>query len=217
MLLRIVSHFHKQNTHGIDELIRIEGLPDDFMFRRSGGKVFLKLPWERDIDANIPKEIREHCTPIDITENLPREKNESTGQWQEPCDTVRILGVKLNLDSTPGMETWKQLQRILDRDTPRDQKVPAPAVVAPDMTAPFFLEAKDIPVVILRKEIISPVVETKTTVTAPVEVPKMELKVEESPVQMFECGVCHKEFSAQRGLWMHERKTRHKVKEPVVV
>jgi hypothetical protein len=207
MLIRICSHFHKQNSHGIDEMIRIDGLPDDFMFRRSGGKVFLKTPWVKDIDANIPKEIREHCEPIDITENLPREKNEATGQWQEPSDTVRVLGVKLDLDSTPGMETWKQLQRILDRDTPRDQKVPVPAVVAPNMTDPFFLEAKDIPVVILRKEIIAP------SVVHEPELPKAE----ESAIQMFECGVCHKEFNAQRGLWMHERKTRHKVKEPLAV
>lgn len=215
MLIRIVSHFHKQNTHGIDELIRIEGLPDDFMFRRNGGKLYLKAPWQRDIDANIPKEIREHCSPVDITENLPREKNESTGRWQEPTDTVCVLGVKLDLDSTPGMEAWKQLQRILDRDTPRDQKVPTPAVVAPNMTDPFFLEAKDIPVVILRQEVVSPpIVQETVTISSS---PKAELKIEETVVpQMFECGVCHKEFNAQRGLWMHERKTRHKVKEPAV-
>jgi len=217
MLIRICSHFHKQNTHGIDELIRIEGLPEDFIFRRSGNKLFLKAPWERDIDANIPKEIREHCTPVDITENLPREKNEATGEWQEPSDTIRILGVKLNLDSTPGMETWKQLQRILDRDTPRDQKVPVPAVVAPNMTDPFYLEAKDIPVVILRQEVRAPVIITETTVTSAVPVPEMTIEVASEPKpDKFECGVCHKKFDAQRGLWMHERKTRHKVKEPVV-
>lgn len=220
MLIRVISHFHKKNTHGIDELIRIDGLPDDFMFRRSNGKVYLKAPWERDIDANIPVVIREHCTPMDITENLPREKNEATGLWQEPTDTIRILGVRLNLDITPGMEAWKKLQRILDRDTPRDQKVPEPAVVAPNMTDPFFLEAKDIPVVILRQEIVAPLFQQTVTVsTIPTPEIKMEVKVEEPapPPQMFECGVCHKEFSAQRGLWMHERKTRHKVKEPVAV
>jgi hypothetical protein len=213
MLIRICSHFHKQNNHGIDELIRIDGLPDDLIFRREEGKVFLRVPFEKDIDANIPKEIREHCTPIDITENLPREKNEATGQWQTPSDTIRILGVKLDLDSTPGMETWKKLQRILERDTPRDQKVPSPAVVAPDMTSPFFLEAKDIPVVVLRQEVVQPQIVTHTVVTVPVEVPKMEIKTEEP--HKFECGVCHKNFGQQRGLWMHERKTRHKVKEPV--
>lgn len=218
MLIRICSHFHKQNTHGIDELIRIDGLPDDFMFRREGDKVFLKDPFVKDIDANIPKDIREHCSPMDITENLPREKNEATGQWQTPSDTVRILGVKLDLDSMPGAEAWKKLQRILERDTPRDQKVPVPAVVAPDMTSPFFLEAKDIPVVTLRHEVIQAPIMTQTVVTAPVEVPKMEVKTEEEVVpQQFECGVCHKIFNQQRGLWMHERKTRHKVKEPVAV
>ena len=212
MLIRVVSHFHKKNTHGIDELIRIENLPDDLMFRKKGDKTYLVAPWERDIDANIPKEIREHCTPVEITEDLPREKNEATGVWQIPVDTVTILGVRLNLDSMPGTEMWRKLERILDRGTSRDMKIPEPAVVAPDQKSPFALEAKDIPVVILKPE----VVVTQTAVAVPVEPPQVEVKIEE-PVQMFECGVCHKEFSAQRGLWMHERKTRHKVKEPVAV
>jgi hypothetical protein len=214
MLIRIISHFHKKNTHGIDELIRIENLPDDMMFTRKDGRVYLRSPWTRDVDANIPKEIREHCTPMDITEDLPREKNEATGAWQTPSDTVRILGVRLDLDSTPGMETWKKLQRILDRGTSRDQKVPEPAVVAPDQKSAFALEAHEIPVVILKPEVAVPA-QTVTAVAVPVEPPKVVVKVEE-PVQMFECGVCHKEFNAQRGLWMHERKTRHKVKEPAV-
>jgi hypothetical protein len=215
LLIRVMSHFHKENTHGIDELIRIDNLPDELMFRRKDGKVYLASPWERDIDANIPKEIREHCTPLDITEDLPREKNEATGQWQVPSDTVRILGVRLNLDTTPGMEMWRKLERILDRGTSRDQKVPKPAVVAPNQKDPFYLEAKDIPVVVLRAEVVGPVV-TQTVASVAVDPPKMETKVEDvSPPQMFECGVCKKEFKAQRGLWMHERKTRHKVKEPV--
>jgi hypothetical protein len=215
MLIRVISHFHKENTHGIDELIRIENLPEDMIFRKKDGKVYLNSPWERDIDSNIPNHIREHCTPVDITEDLPREKNESTGQWQIPSDTIRILGVRLNLDSTPGSEMWKKLERILDRGTSRDQKIPRPAVVAPNQKDPFSLEASDIPVVILKPEIVA-VAETKTGVAVPFNPPTVEVKVEESPAQMFECGVCKKEFSAQRGLWMHERKTRHKVKEPVV-
>ena len=215
MLIRIVSHFHKKNTHGIDELIRIENLPDDMMFWHRNGKTYLKTPWQRDVDANIPTNIREHCTPIDITEDLPREKNEATGLWQTPQDTVRILGVKLDLDSTPGMEMWKQLQRILDRGTSRDQKVPEPAVVAPNQKDPFFLEASDIPVVILKPELTEKSIVTETVVTAPVTPPPLEVKVDEPKPDVFECGVCHKKFGQQRGLWMHERKMRHKVKEPV--
>jgi len=111
---------------------------------------------------------------------------------------------------------WRKLQRILDHGTSRDQKVPEPVVVAPDQKSAFFLEAKDIPVVILKKEIVvSPIIQETVTVSSAVEA---EIKIEEKVVpQMFECGVCKKEFSAQRGLWMHERKTRHKVKEPVAV
>jgi hypothetical protein len=213
MLIRVVSHFHKNNTHGIDELIRIENLPEDMIFRKKDGKTYLVHPWERDIDANIPKDIREHCSPIEITEDLPREKNETNGTWQTPSDTIRILGVRLNLDSTPGMEMWRKIERILDRGTSRDERVPKPAVVAPDQKSAFFLEAKDIPVVILKPEVLHQP-ETKTVVESPFNPPKIE--VDASSPQMFECGVCHKEFSAQRGLWMHERKTRHKVKEPAV-
>jgi len=213
MLIRVISHFHKRNMHGIDELIRIENLPEDMIFRKKDGKTYLVHPWERDIDANIPKDIREHCTPIDITEDLPREKNESTGSWQTPSDTIRILGVRLNLDSTPGMEMWKKIERIIDRGTSRDQKIPAPVVVAPDQKSAFFLEAKDIPVVILKPEILTPS-QTSTAVAVPFVPPKIETNL----AQMFECGVCKKEFDSQRGLWMHERKTRHKVKEePVAV
>src|ERR1700681_1542697 len=110
------------------------------MFRKLDGKTYLRVPFERDIDANIPKEIREHCSPVDITEDLPREKNEATGQWQTPSDTVHMLGVRLNLDTTPGMEMWRKIERILDRGTSRDQKIPEPSVVAPDQKSAFFLE-----------------------------------------------------------------------------
>ena len=207
MLIRVVSHFHKENTHGIDELIRIDNLPEDLMFRKLDGKTYLRFPFERDIDANIPVTIREHCSPMDITEDMPREKNESTGLWQTPSDTIRILGVRINLDSTPGMEMWKKIERILDRGTSRDQKVPAPAVVAPNQKDPFSLEASDIPVVVLKREIL-----TSSDVSLSVE----PAEIISTPSESFICGVCQKSFPAQRGLWMHERKTRHKVKEPVV-
>jgi protein-disulfide isomerase len=174
------------------------------MFRKLDGKTYLRVPFERDIDANIPVSIREHCVPMDITEDLPREKNEATGAWQTPSDTIRILGVRLNLDSTPGMEMWKKIERILDRGTSRDQKIPVPAVVAPNQKDPFSLEASDIPVVILKKEIL---VSSDVEVSEPVDI---------VVPQSFTCGVCQKSFPAQRSLWMHERKTRHKVKEPVV-
>lgn len=212
MLIRVVAHFHRKNSHGIDELIRIDGLPDDLMFRHKDGKRYLRAPWERDIDANIPVHIREHCAPVDVTEDFPREKNESTGIWQTPSDTRKMLGVKLSLDTTPGLEMWKQVERILDRGTSRDAKIPAPVVVAPDQRSQFALDARDIPVVILKPEIVVPAVsQTETVVESPAPVVEVAVKSSED----FECGVCHKGFNAQRGLWMHERKTRHKVAAPV--
>jgi hypothetical protein len=207
MLIRVCAHFSRRNMNGIDELIRIEGLPDDVIFRFKDGKRYLKSPWEPDLDANIPVHIRSLCTPMDITEDLPVEKNEQTGKWQAPSDTRRILGVRVQLDNNPGREMWAQIERILDRGTPRDQKIPVPAVVAPNQKDPFSLEVQDIPVVNLRPE--PGVVVPTVTVASNVEAQLMPRPEE------FICGVCSKSFSAQRGLWMHERKTRHKVKEPV--
>lgn len=202
MLIRIVSHFTKANKHGIDELIRIDGLPDDMMFTRRNGKVYLKSPWEKDIDVNIPKNIRGACNPMDISEDLPREKNEVSGNWQNPTDTRTVLGVKLNLDIQPGLEMWKRIQRILEHSVPRDMKIPVPRPVAPDQKENFDLEESDIPVVIIDS-------------SEKVEVPVPVAVVEEVKKTIFTCGICSKEFNAQRGLWMHERKKRHKVNDPV--
>jgi len=219
MLIRLVSHARKGNPNLIDELIRIEGLPEDMLFRFRDGKKYLKSPWEPDADINIPHHIREHCDPMDITVDLPPEKNEVTGVLQRPVDTFRILGVKLVMDNNPGKEMWTQIERILDMATPRDKKVPVPAIVAQNHRDQFFLESKDIPVCDLRP----PKMEVPVTVSTAVKVeipviPFNPPNVDESvkPVK-FTCGVCHKIFGQQRGLWMHERKTRHKAKEPVAV
>lgn len=211
MLIRLIAHARKGNPNLIDELIRIDGLPDRLVFRFKDGKRYLAAPWEPDVDVNIPKHIREHCVPIEITEDLPTERNQVTGEMQKPSDTRTILGVRINLDNNPGKELWTQLERIIDDATPRDRKVPIPAIVAPNQKDPFFLEAKDIPVVDLN----TPKVEVPVTVAVAAEVPVIFT----SPVKpsTFVCGVCNKHFDQQRGLWMHERKTRHKVKEPVAV
>jgi hypothetical protein len=144
---------------------------------------------------------------MDISEDLPREKNETTGQWQNPTDTRRILGVKISLDHTPGTEMWRQVERIIDRDTPRDKKLPAPVKVAPDQKSPFALEVSDIPVVTLPAALI--IVENKTTSEAVSPVLKTETKIP------FQCAVCQKTFDELRGLLMHGRRMRHKAPEPV--
>ena len=208
MLIRVTARFHKQNSHGIDELIVIRGLPDDIMFRHKEGRTYLRFPWEMDIDANIPLHIRELCTPMDISEDLPREKNEVTGQWQNPTDTRRVLGVKISLDHTPGTEMWRQVERILEHETPRDRKLPTPIKVAPDQQAPFALEVKDIPLVILPAAAVV-LTETKTTADAAPVILEMKTKVP------FQCAVCQKTFDELRGLLMHGRRMRHKAHEPV--
>lgn len=212
MLIRLCAHFSRQNMNGIDELIRIDGLPEALLFRAKDGKRYLNAPWEIDPDMNIPSYIREHCEPTEITIDLPKERDGVTGLLQTPVDTVRVLGVRLQLDNNPGKEMWAQIERIIEGHTPNDKKIPKPAVVAPNQKDPFFLEAKDIPVVDLRPAKLVPLV---TASSAPVAVFNPVIKTETPEV--FTCGVCQKSFGAQRGLWMHERKTRHKVKEPVAV
>jgi hypothetical protein len=208
MLIRVTARFHKQNSHGIDEMICIKGLPDDLMFRHKEGRTYLRFPWEMDIDANIPIHIRELCDPMDISEDMPHEKNEVTGQWQNPTDTRRVLGVKISLDHTPGTEMWRQVERILEHETPRDRKLPTPVKVAPDQKSPFALELKDIPVVILRAALVI-VSDTKTVAEEPPVIIKTETKIP------FQCAVCSKTFSELRGLLMHGRRMRHKAPEPV--
>ena len=42
MLIRVCAHFTEgANMQGIDEMIRIDGLPDDLMFRFKNGKRYL--------------------------------------------------------------------------------------------------------------------------------------------------------------------------------
>jgi len=205
LLIRIVSHFYRGNKHGIDELIRIDGLPYDMLFIRRNGKTYLRPPWERDADVNIPKHIRGACTPMEISEDLPKEKNEVTGQWQAPTDTYTVLGVKLNLDIQPGYEMWQRIQRILEHSVPRDMKIPVPKPVAPDQKVPFSLEESDIPVVVIASQ---------EAVKAAIPEPVASVETPNAP-NVFKCGVCKREFDKQRGLWMHERNKRHKNTEPV--
>lgn len=220
MLIRLVSHATRRNSNLIDELIRIDGLPEDMVYRFSNGKRYLKSPWEPDIDANIPRHIREHCEPVVITEDLPPERNQVTGELQKPTDTKTILGVRLNLDNNPGKEVWEQITRILEHSIPRDMKIPLPAIVAPNQKDAFSLEAKDIPVVDLRPPKVQPTITVATPAVVQIQpVVAFNPPKAEEPIQpvVFTCGVCKKSFEAQRGLWMHERKTRHKVKEAVAV
>lgn len=219
MLIRLVAHAHKGNPNLIDELIRIDGLPDNLLYHFKDGKCYLMPPWEPDIDANIPKHIREHCQRVEITRDLPPERNEITGVMQRPSDTFTILGVKINLDNTPGKEMWAQIERILDMGTPRDRKVPTPRVVAPNQKDAFFLDAEDIPVCDLRPPKIEVPVTTSEAVKVEIPVAPVPAPAPAAPPvhRVYTCGVCQKSFVAERGLWMHERKMRHKVQEPVAV
>jgi hypothetical protein len=209
MLLRLCSHHTRRNMNGIDEMISILGLPETMLFRFKGESRYLNDPWEIDAPVNIPVSIRSVCEPVEITVDLPKERNEVTGVLQSPTDKITILGVRIRMDNNPGKELWAKIERLIEAATPNDKKIPFPKPVAPNQKEAFFLEAGDIPVVDLRP---AKAPETVTVSTATVAViPDIPVKAPET----FQCAVCQKSFGQQRGLWMHERKMRHKAKEPV--
>jgi hypothetical protein len=209
VLIRLSAHHSRRNMNGIDEMIAIQGLPDDLIFRFHEGKRYLKGPWEIDPEKNIPKHIREHCETFDIAVDLPKERNEMTGTLQMVTDTVQAIGFRIALDNNPGKELWARIERLIEGHTPNDKKIPRPAIVAPNQKEDFFLSAEDIPVVDLRPKM----TETVTVVTTPSPIVQMKVEGPSS----FSCLVCHKSFSEKRGLWMHGRKMRHAVDQPVAV
>src|SRR5690349_17990149 len=62
LLIRLVSHWEKNPNH-VDKLIHIDGLPREWIFNDLDGKAFLKDPWQVDITANIPLDIRVKFQP----------------------------------------------------------------------------------------------------------------------------------------------------------
>ncbi len=225
MLIRLCGHFVNNPGH-IDKLISIKGLPEEWLFRpsRAGGKELMP-PWEPDVEANIPKEIRHLCEPVEITRVFPPiEKGRDA-----VIDKVTIIGIKFNYMSTPGQELWEKIERYLDRMTPRDEKVPVPIIVAPDHKSGFSphvarrsargsleLAATDtIPEVDLR--IIPTVTETINTTPPAVitqTIPQPVVPAKE-PEPAFPCDKCPKTFFKKQALSMHKMKM-HSAKKEIV-
>lgn len=199
-LIRLISHPVNNSLH-IDKLIHIEGLPESMMFTRKEGKLFLKTPWTIDITENIPKAIRDFHVkePTKVTVRTPNTDN----RLPPIDDEVEAYGFTLDYQNGPAELLWKQIERMIDIDTPRDKELPVPVVVSNDRRDGFIIGPEDIPVVILE--------DAKGSVLA-APAPVLKTKIEPA---IFRCPVCNKAFDKPRAYEMHKRKTGHR--EPINV
>lgn len=223
MLIRICDHF-RNNPKRIDKLIAIKGLPKEWLFVERDG-IELRKPWQPDIDANIPLEIRNLCEPMYVNFRYsPVERGQ-----KEIIDRRQILGLKIDYNSEPGREMWDQIERYMEETIPRNERVPVPVVCArdersafetyrPRRTATNSLEFVPAPVPeidlnqykVVVVEHIPPVVSPLTTTPATVVTsPPLEPQA-----TILKCNECDYEHKSKAGLRMHKMK-RHPEKEKV--
>jgi hypothetical protein len=220
-LIRICDHFHN-NPKRIDKLICIKGLPDEWLYRDTPEGRELKKPWQPDIEANIPHDIRHLCEPMYINFRY----SPITQGQKETIDRRQVLGLKIDYNTEPGREMWEQVERYLEESIPRDVRVPVPVLCAKDERAGFetytpkrnsrnSLELHPSPVpeidltkyVQVKAEPISPPVELTSPSPA---------QQEPSPqVVTFVCVECDREFKSQLALNIHKARPKNhaKVKE----
>lgn len=207
MLIRLVGHNvrdrrHEKNPHAIDKLFVVNGLPEEWMFRPvEGGKEIVR-PFEADIDANIPVAIRHLCEKTEVTYRFP--PIEKGKEWNIYKKT--IYGLRLDLSNQPAKELWERIEDFIERSLPRDERFPAPRVIAKDHREAFSLEPDQIPVVNIAKKVETPL-QTKTVVTAPVEPAEVFERNE-----TFQCDECPSVFPKKQGLRMHAMKRHNKSK-----
>jgi hypothetical protein len=216
MLIRLVSD-GKNNAAHADKLICIEGLPDEWFFERrvvqdekgEEKRAFLKNPWELDITANIPEGIRMKFQPQPFIAWFESPMELRPGVTLTTQEIPFIVwkregyGLRINVTSNAGEAMWSQVMDLLDRETPRNQKIPQAAVVGDKLN--WHLTSDQVPHVKL----------TGSELQIPDDqVVKIEMKQIPRPNE-YACRECGDIFDKERGRWMHERRA-HKVKEPFV-
>jgi hypothetical protein len=220
MLIRICDHF-KNNPKRIDKLIAIKGLPKDWLFRDVPEGVELKKPWEPDVDANIPHDIRNLCEPMYIVQKFPSLEANKTGFMEKR----QILGIKIDYNTEPGRQAWDDIERYVEESMPRDARIPVPVLCAKDERSAFDTYAprrnsrgalelvpSPIPLVDLTPAA-EPVKAEAIVETVPVTVPAtMEPHAEAVQEVEFKCAECDYHHSSQRGIRMHTMK-KHPKKE----
>lgn len=224
-LIRICDHF-RNNPKRIDKLISIKGLPDEWLYRETDEGRELKKPWQADVDANIPHEIRHLCEPMYVNFRYsPITKGE-----KEIIDRRQILGLKIDYNTEPGREMWDQVERYLEESIPRNERIPVPVVCSKDERSAFEtyeprrnamgslqFHPKEVPLVDLTKydakPIQPPVVGSPPpALTVPVEATQQESKPPQAV--KFQCEECDYEHSSKQGVRMHTTK-RHPKKVKV--
>lgn len=209
MLIRLIGHYI-DNPNRIDKLIAIKGLPEEWFFRQSRfGRELIK-PWEPDVEANIPRDCRHLCEPIEFVQVFaPVEKGR-----EYVVDTRIANALRFDYVTEQGQTMWDQIERYLERTVPRDKMVPKPVLVAPDHKSSYSphearrsvrgsleLRPAEVPFVDLTPEvkkepIVAPPVTPPAAATAPVI---------KAPTDLFACEQCSKSFKNKQALGMHTR------------
>jgi hypothetical protein len=235
MLIRLCDHF-RNNPKRIDKLIAVKGLPKTwtvdgterpFIFRETPEGLELVKPWQPDVSANIPQDIRHLCEPTYVNFRYsPITKGE-----KEVIDRRQILGLKLDYNSEPGREVWDWLERYMEETMPRNERLPVPVICAKDehsmfetyrprRTATGSLEfvPSPVPEVDLTKyqSDFSPAVPPPATsmVTPVQDAPPESPPMKEPQVIEFKCEDCDYTHRSKQGIRMHKMK-RHPKKETV--
>lgn len=222
MLIRIIGHYI-DNPARIDKLICIKGLPEEWFYKASrfGGKTLIK-PWEPEVEANIPRDCRHLCEPVEITQAFaPIEKGQPY-----VVDKLTINAVRFDYMTEAGQTMWDQIERYLDRTVPRDILVSKPVMVAPDHKSAYSphearrtvrgsLELRPvdaIPVIDLAA-FLAPIQPRAPQAAAPLI---MATKVEAPAPVLYGCQLCDRKFEKEQALKMHVMRG-HAKKEPAGV
>ena len=233
MLIRICSH-PVLNPHLIDKLIVVKGLPYEWTFKKVPQGDQLLPPWEPDVDANIPKEVRALTEPITYCKWFPDIRHYDQtykGFW----DTRTVYGLRLDYGYGPGQEMWNKIEDYIEGTIPRNEKMPVPVMVAPDQKATFSpviarksergggiqMISAEVPVIDLTKYlapvqvvVAAPIIAPTVTVSSqPEPVTKIETVVSEN--KGFVCNECAYATPKIKALRMHKMQ-KHPAKEKAV-
>ena len=221
MLLRIADHF-RNNPKRIDKLIAIKGLPKEWFFFEGPEGTELKKPWQADVDANIPADIRHLCEPMYLTFKFPA----IDSNRKEFIERRQVLGFKLDYNTEPGREMWDQIERYIEETIPRNERIPVPVVCAKDERSAFETytprrtatgSLEFVPSPVPNVDLTRYAVKTEA-IEPPVSIPSAAAAatVAEPAAEatLFKCEECSYTHKSKRGVGMHKMK-RHPEKEKV--
>lgn len=218
-LIRIVDHFNN-NPKRIDKLIAIKGLPEEWFFRETPEGRELKRPWQPDIDANIPHDIRHLCEPMYLIFRYPPIQAGA----KEVIEKRQVIGFRIDYNTEPGRQMWDDVERYIEETMPRNERIPVPVVCAKDERSGFETYATRRNVRGSLELIPSPVPFVDLTQYVAVKVEKIasepiQQESESTPTHQatrIKCAECDFEHESPRGIKMHAMK-RHPKKEKVIV